>query len=102
MEPQQVVAQFLQLPADAQRVVADLIAYLDRREFITALKVLPAAESQEAIMLPPLEANHRPAAWPENPFVEPDFVGGWADRTDIVDSTEFVRELRRTQWGVAE
>ena len=28
-----------------------------------------------------------------------DVFGAWRDRADIGDSTEYVRELRRTHWG---
>lgn len=62
MESKQVVAQFLQLPIDAQRIVTDLIAYLDRRETqprkpdITAL----GAVGEGATILPPLDVSNVP------------------------------------------
>lgn len=97
MEPKQVVAQFLQLPIDAQRIVADLIAYLDRRETqpckldITAL----AAAGEGATMLPALDVGNVPDIWPENSFANPAFQGGWADW----DKPDFdFREWRRQIW----
>ena len=97
MEPQQVVAQFLQLPADAQRIVADLIAYLDRRE--SPLRQLDiatlAAEGAEAIMLPPLVVSDTLDSSSENLFADPDFQSGKADW----DRPDFdFREWRRQIW----
>ena len=102
MEPQQVIHQFLHLPVDAQRLVADLVAYLDRlvAEKKPVLIGTNASNSTAgATLLPPLNLDEIPTTWPENSFMNPEFFGAWADRDDIIDSTEYVRQLRREQWG---
>lgn len=100
METSQLVQQYERLPAAAQRLVAELIALLNQH---TAPAPEPSAAEpapEGAIMLPPLDLTGVPTTWPENRFADPDFHGGWADREDITDSTEYVRKLRREQWGV--
>ena len=90
--------QFQQLPVAAQRVVAELIALLSKQ---AASSVPPIGEAIEgAAVLPSLSVIGVPTAWPENEFMNPEFYGAWADRTDITDSTEYVRELRRNHWGI--
>ncbi len=32
-------------------------------------------------------------------FTKDEFLGMWADREDIQDSTEFVKKMRSEQWG---
>ena len=98
MEPQRIITKFLHLPPAAQRVVAELVEYLDRDRRVVEV----ASVSDGAILLPPIDISQVPTTWPENEFADPTFFGVWADRSDIVDSTEFVRELRRTQWGASE
>ncbi len=96
MEPQQVVAQFLQLPADAQRVVADLIAYLDRREAPRHLDIATlAAAGEGATILPPFMVNIPVDSSLEAPAVGPD-----SQRAEFVwDQPDFdFREWRRQSW----
>lgn len=73
MQATEVWRQFQALPAPAQRQVADFIAFLRTR--------FPRQVPEE---LPPLE---------EEPF-----VGLWADREDLQDSTEWVRQVREQEW----
>lgn len=35
----------------------------------------------------------------ETPLETEPFVGMWRDRSDMADSTQWVRELRRKEWG---
>ncbi len=96
MNPSAVIQQFQQLPAEAQRVVAKLIELLSKQS-ASSPAVNPPTEG--AIMLPPLAPSNVPMTWPENEFMDPEFYGAWADRTDIADSTEYVRELRHKHWS---
>ena len=97
MKPQAVIQQFQQLPTEAQRIVAELIALLSRQSTPSS----PATDqvAAGATILPPLDLSNAPTTWPENEFMNPEFYGAWADREDIIDSTEYVRQLRRQQWG---
>lgn len=36
---------------------------------------------------------------PFHDFTKDEFFGMWADREDMADSVEYVRKLRREQWG---
>ncbi|MBC8085014.1 MAG: hypothetical protein H7Z21_17595 [Hymenobacter sp.] len=97
METRAVMRQFQQLPADAQRVVAELIELLSQQ----SVPSTPVAGEVVggATTLPPPDLSGVPATWPENEFMNPEFYGAWADREDSTDSTEYVRELRRNHWG---
>ncbi len=64
------------LPIDAQRQVADFIAFLRQRQ--------SHAEPKRS----------RRADWEDEPF-----VGMWRDRNDMADSTAWVRRTRRQEWG---
>ena len=75
MTAQQLSEKVLVLPPEAQRQIDDFIAFISQR-------YAPVAQPQE---LPALED-------------EPCF-GMWADREDLADSTQWVRELRRKEWG---
>ena len=99
MEPQQVIVRFLHLPTEAQRIVADLIAFLDQRPEganASASVEAPAVGSQGAILLPPLDLDDVPTTWPENSFMNPAFYGAWADRDDM-QNFDF-RDWRRSIW----
>lgn len=97
METQAVIQQFQQLPAEAQRVVAALIELLSKQSVPSELPAEPFTEG--ATILPPLDLSNGPTTWPENEFMNPEFYGAWAERKDITDSTEYIRELRRQQWS---
>jgi hypothetical protein len=67
---------FNSLPPEAQRQVADFIAFLQQRYGGS-----PASGRQ-------------PVDWEREPF-----VGMWRDRADLQDSTEWVRSTRRQEWS---
>lgn len=63
------------LPIEAQKLVADFIAFLRQREVIPKTK----KKQQSDLSQEPL-------------------VGMWRNREDIQDSTEWVRNLRKREW----
>lgn len=71
---EQVWNDFMTLPADARRQAADFIAFLRQRYARTQ-----GPETKSSL-------NEEP------------FVGMWKDRTDMTDSTEWVRERREKEW----
>ncbi len=101
MGAKEIAAQFEQLPLAAQRLVAELIEKLGRPagSYGTWEELTAVGQPTEAILLPPVDTEPVPDSWPANRFMEPTQFHAWADRTDITDSTEFVRQLRRAQWG---
>ena len=101
MDTTRLMAQMERLPPTAQRMVAELIDYFSRPADAVSSWAEASAPGRptEAILLPPLDLTDVPTQWPENRFMNPEFYGAWADRTDITDSTEFVRQLRQQQWG---
>ena len=103
MRVKEIATQFDQLPLASQRLVAELIEHLSRPpDAVSTWEEASAVDRPaEAILLPPLDSEAMPDAWPENRFMNPDYYGAWADREDIGDSTEFVRNLRYKQWGTA-
>ena len=64
------------LPAEAQRQVADFIAFLRQRYGAGR------------------RARRQAGKWEDEPF-----VGMWRDREDMQDSTGWVRHLRRREWA---
>ncbi len=75
MTAQQFTQNVSVLPPEAQRQIDDFIAFIGQ-------KYAPATPTQP---LPALED-------------EPCF-GMWADHKEMADSTEYVRELRQSEWG---
>ena len=69
--------QFEVLPAEKQREVADFIEFLSNRSGGT---------------------RNRPSRTKRR-LADESFVGMWADREDMADSTEWVRRQRRCEWG---
>lgn len=67
--------EFSALPPELQEQVLDYIAYLKKRYLSTA--------RQTATRIP---------------LKKEAFVGMWADRQDMEDSTAWVRDLRRSEW----
>jgi hypothetical protein len=63
------------LPPEAQRQVADFVAFLQER-----YTAVPAKRTRRT-----------------NIRKEP-FIGMWKDRADMQDSVAWVRQVRRTQW----
>jgi hypothetical protein len=77
MDLAKVWRQLEALPPEAQRQVADFIAFLHVR-------------SQRSS----LPEHSRKSALAEEPF-----VGLWEDREDLGDSTAWVRTVRQREWG---
>ncbi len=71
----QLKHDILALPDDAQHLVAELVAFLRQR--------YPIAE-QEVNQL--IDLDHEP------------FVGIWRDRSEMQDSTTWVRQVRKQHW----
>jgi hypothetical protein len=78
MNTQSVMEGFSSLPPDAQRQVADFIEFMRNRYQV----VKPA--SKKAARLP---------------LVQEAFIGMWSGRKEMQDSTQWVRDLRRKEWG---
>ncbi len=76
MELQTIWQQFTTLPPDAQRSVADFIAFLKQR-----YQPSPPPE-------PPPATD-----WRSDPF-----IGLWQDREDLQDSSQWVRATRSDEW----
>ena len=77
MEQDKIINELTNLPPEAQRQVFDFIAFLKTR-------YKPASVRKSKV-----------ADWSKEPF-----VGIWKDREDMNDSESWVRQTRRTQWGV--
>lgn len=77
MNREQVLQDLIALPPMAQQLVADFIAFLRLRY------------AQE----PPEDGDTLPALKDEP------FIGMWRDRTDMTDSTAWVRTVRAREWG---
>ena len=77
MNQNSVFQDFQSLPPEAQRQVADFIAFLQARNKPTAAK----RKAKQSNL--PDEA----------------FIGMWRNRTDMQNSTEWVRNLRKREWG---
>ena len=101
MRANEIATQFERLSPVSQRLVAELIAHLGRpADAVSSWEEVAApGRPTEAILLPALNTDDIPTAWPENRFMDPYSFGMWADRADAADSTEYVRHLRREQWG---
>lgn len=76
MTQQQLLSEYVSLPDEAQHQVADFVTFLRQRYKAAAL----AATSTEDLQDEP-------------------FIGMWRDRADNSDSTAWVREARRSEWG---
>ncbi|MDY0042655.1 MAG: hypothetical protein RBS57_20280 [Desulforhabdus sp.] len=76
MSQEQLVRDWLELPPTAQQAVVDFIAFLRARYTLT----------------PPPQLDV-PCKLSEEPF-----VGMWQDRTDMEDSTQWVRTIRTQEW----
>lgn len=70
-----IVQDINSLPPEAQKQVADFVAFLHSR-----YAPVPAKKMRR------IKLAREP------------FVGMWKDRADIKDSVEWVRQLRREQW----
>jgi hypothetical protein len=73
MNTEEVLREFNELPANAQKEVADFIAFLHQRY---ALSIKSSAI----------------------PLSDEPFIGMWSDRSDMADSSEWVRTVRTREW----
>lgn len=77
MTPQKLFDEYIALPVEAQRQVADFIAFLQQR-YITSQ---PIQKNRQA------DLNREP------------FIGMWHNRNDLSDSSSWVRKTRKFEWG---
>lgn len=77
MTQQELMNEFLSLPAEAQRQVIDFIAFLRQRYAV----VEPGSES------------------PDIDLRNDNFIGMWCDRHDLANSTAWVRGVRENEWS---
>ncbi len=102
MDAHYLASRIQHLPVAAQRLVVELVELLSQGASAVQPADQPVTEAPGAIILPALDLTNSITTWPENEFANPEFYGAWADRTDIADSTEYVRQLRRKQWSVKQ
>ncbi len=76
MSANTVIDKFEELPPEAQKQAADFVTFLYERY----VKSAPKTTSNK-------------------PISESPFVGMWADREDMADSTEWVRKQRKELWA---
>jgi hypothetical protein len=76
MTNQEILSEFLSLPADAQSQVVSLIAFLKKKY------------TYSEPLYPSLKVD----------VVDDPFVGMWRDRQDL-GSTAWVRNLRESEWS---
>lgn len=97
METLQLAQRIEQLPAAAQRLVAELVDLLSQHTKPLASKEELSA-SQGATILPALDTAGVPTTWPENVFADPEFYGMWADREDMKNGGDaYIHVVRRGQ-----
>ncbi len=77
MEQDRIIDELTNLPPEAQRQVFDFIAFLKTR-------YKPASARKPNV-----------ADWSKEPF-----IGIWKGREDMNDSVSWVRQTRRSQWGI--
>jgi hypothetical protein len=75
MTQQQLLNEFRSLPSEAQRQVADFIAFLRQKYRITP---------------PTTDASRK--------LADEGFIGMWEKREDLADSTTWVRKTREQEW----
>ncbi len=77
MTRNEVLEKFKTLPPEAQKQVLDYIAFLETRYRPTKKKPSSVQISEEQ------------------------FIGMWRGRVDLRDSSRWVRDVRKTEWGSA-
>jgi len=77
MEPTNIMQEIASLPTEAQQEVMDFVAFLKTRYSTTQ----PVRKERQTKL------------------IDEPFIGMWRDREDMEDSTTWVRELRRHEWG---
>jgi hypothetical protein len=75
MESSSIIQDIDSLPPEAQRQVADFVAFLKTR-----YRTAPGAPKSR------------------RKLADEPFIGMWCDRDDLKDSSAWVRELRRREW----
>jgi len=78
MNQEQILRDLMALPPMVQQLVADFVAFL-------RLRYAQEPSEEEVEALPALK---------DEPF-----IGIWHDRTDMTDSTAWVRTVRAREWG---
>jgi hypothetical protein len=73
---EEILREINSLPPEAQRQLQDFISFLRERYRSSQLKLAP---------LPDLESEA--------------FVGMWRDRSEMSDSSAWVRSIRQSHWG---
>ncbi len=67
------------------------------------LDALPdAAQREVADLIAALEARHAPRSPSPTALRDEPFIGCWAGRDDLADSTAWVRRLRQQEWGTSD
>ncbi len=74
-EVEKILNTFMNLPPEAQKEVADFISLLYER----------------------YQSASQPQA--KKRLAQEDFIGLWKDRTDMQDSTSWVRDIRKKEWS---
>lgn len=77
MTPQKLFDEYATLPVEAQRQVADFIAFLQQRYTV----------------------GNGPQKARQNDLRGEPFIGIWRDRQDLSDSSGWVRKTRKLEWG---
>jgi hypothetical protein len=80
MEARETVRKIAALPPEAQAVIFDLIAALERRYSTLATKAAKPGKQMTDLKDDP-------------------FIGMWRDRADMSDAAAYVRGLRKTEWN---
>jgi hypothetical protein len=75
MDQTRVLQEFSALPPEAQKLVAELIAFLGRQSQLS-----------------------RPVKIKSRPIAEEKFIGLWQDRVDMQDSHLYIRNFRQREW----
>jgi hypothetical protein len=77
MEPDKIYDEIADLPPEAQQQVADFISFLKKHYKKTQKKALL------------------------NDIINDPFIGIWKDREDMKDSSKWLHNIRKTEWGEA-
>lgn len=77
MTYQKLLDEYIALPLDAQRQVADFISFLQQR-YVTSQ---------------PVQKNR------QTDLTKEPFIGMWRNRQDLLDSSDWVRKTRKSEWG---
>ena len=77
MSEKELIKQIQELPSDAQQEAADFVEFLYERYV----------------------SRNRVGKKPRKPISESSFRGIWKDREEMKDSTEWVRNIRKSRWN---